>query len=42
MSKANTTAAQNTITVLADLFPACFAVFQERRKPLKVGRLLRR
>jgi ProP effector len=31
------TAAQNTITALADLYPACFAVFQERRKPLKVG-----
>jgi ProP effector len=31
------TAAQSTITALADLYPACFAVFQERRKPLKVG-----
>jgi ProP effector len=31
------TAAQNTITALADLYPACFAVFQERRKPLKLG-----
>jgi sRNA-binding protein len=31
------TAVQNTITALADLYPACFAVFQERRKPLKVG-----
>jgi ProP effector len=29
--------AQAAITVLADLFPACFAVFQERRKPLKLG-----
>jgi ProP effector len=31
------TAVQNTIAALADLYPACFAVFQERRKPLKVG-----
>jgi ProP effector len=36
-NKACYTAAQNTITALADLYPACFAVFQERRKPLKVG-----
>jgi ProP effector len=26
-----------TIVVLADLFPACFSVLQQRRKPLKVG-----
>jgi sRNA-binding protein len=37
MAKANTMAAQRTIEVLAGLFPACFAVFQERRKPLKLG-----
>jgi ProP effector len=30
------TAAQNTIAVLADLFPACFAIFEQRRRPLKL------
>jgi ProP effector len=29
--------AHDTIIVLADLFPKCFAVFQGRRSPLKVG-----
>ena len=29
--------AHDTIVVLADLFPACFSVLQQRRKPLKVG-----
>jgi ProP effector len=29
--------AQSTIAVLADLFPKCFAVFEQRRKPLKLG-----
>jgi ProP effector len=28
---------QATIEALADLFPACFALFQQRRKPLKLG-----
>ena len=30
------TAAQNTIAVLADLFPNCFAIFEQRRRPLKL------
>jgi len=29
--------AHDTIEALADMFPACFSVFQGRRKPLKVG-----
>jgi len=29
--------AYDTIEALADMFPACFSVFQGRRKPLKVG-----
>jgi sRNA-binding protein len=29
--------AHDTIVALAELFPACFAVFQDRRKPLKLG-----
>jgi ProP effector len=27
----------DTITVLADLFPACFTVFEQERRPLKIG-----
>ena len=30
-------AANNTIAVLADLYPRCFWVFQDYRKPLKIG-----
>jgi ProP effector len=33
----NNGAAHDTIVALAELFPACFSVFQGRRKPLKVG-----
>ena len=36
-NKAHYTAVQNTITVLADLFPACFFVYERRRRPLKIG-----
>jgi ProP effector len=37
MSAHKSTPAHDTIVVLADLFPACFSVFQQCRKPLKVG-----
>ena len=31
------TQAREVIAVLADLWPHCFAVFEDRRRPLKVG-----
>lgn len=31
------TAAKDTVIVLAELFPKCFALFEQRRKPLKIG-----
>jgi ProP effector len=34
-AKPNT--AHDTIVALAELFPACFSVFEGRRKPLKIG-----
>jgi sRNA-binding protein len=33
----NNSAAHDTIEALADMFPACFSVFQGRRRPLKIG-----
>jgi ProP effector len=37
MSNGKRNPAYDTIGVLADLFPKCFAVFEQHRQPLKIG-----
>jgi ProP effector len=37
MNNRSSNPARDTVVALAELFPACFVMFQQRRRPLKIG-----